>query len=174
MSSFVVWCLMSVSWVGMGWGVLTVVSYQHSSFGCHIAGSNVAPGFHYWALVVFVMVAAISVHVGICLCLFWGICHCLGSRYHCLGIWTMMNDGFESVVCHLVATLLTVMWHLGCVSVKKMEGDDLLCMVTTLSVITVGWCCVVSVVGQASWMMVVVEKEHCGLLMAPKSSIGIY
>ena len=52
MSSFIVWCLMSASWVGMGWGVLTVVSYCRSSFGCHVAGSDMAPGFRYWALVV--------------------------------------------------------------------------------------------------------------------------
>ena len=85
----------------------------------------------------------------------------------------MTNDGFESVVRHLVATSLSATWHLGCVSVKKMEGDDLLCTVTTLSVVTVGWRCVVGVVGWASWMMVVVEKECCGLLMAPQSSIGV-
>ena len=126
MSSFVVWCLMSASWVGMGWGVLTMVSYQHSLFGCHITGSNVAPGFCYWALVVFVVVAAVSVRVGIRSCLFWGICHCLGSHYRCLGIWTMTNNGFKSTICHLVTTSLSAMWHLGCVSVKKMEGDDLL------------------------------------------------
>ena len=83
-----------------------------------------------------------------------------------------MNDGFKSVIRHLVATSLSATWHLGCVSVNQKEGDDLLCMVMTLSVVTVGWRCVVGVVGQASWMMVVVEKERCGLLMAPKSSIG--
>ena len=148
--------------------MLTVVP-----FGCHIAGSNVAPGFRYWALVVFLVVAAVSVRVGICSCSFWGICHCLGGCHRCLGIRTMTNDKFEFIVHHLVATSLSAMWHLGCVSVKKGEGNDLLCMVTMLSVVTVGWCCVVSVVGRASWMMVVVEKEHCGLLMAPKSSIGI-
>ena len=45
---FIVWCLMSASWVGMklGWGVLTVVLYCHSSFGCHVTSSNLAPGFH--------------------------------------------------------------------------------------------------------------------------------
>ena len=157
----------------MEWGVLTVVSYRCLSFGCHIAGSDVAPGFHYWALVVFVVVAAISVCVGIRSCSFWGVCRCLGSRYRCLGIRTMMNDGFESIVRHLVAMSLSVTWHLGYVSVKEKEADDLLCMVTTLSVVTVGWRFVVSVVGRASWMMVVVEKECCGLLMVPKSSIGI-
>ena len=147
MLSFIVWCLMSASWVGMGWGVLTMVSYCCSSFGCHITDSDVAPGFHYWALVVFMVVAAVSVHVGICSCSFWGICCYLGSHHHCLGIWTMTNDGFKSVVCHLVAMSLTVTWHLGCVSVKKKEGDDLLYMVMTLSVITIRWCCVVGVIG---------------------------
>ena len=76
-----------------------------------------------------------------------------------------MNDGFKSVVHHLVATSLTATWHLGCVSVKKMEGDDLLCMVTMLSVVTVRWRCVVGVIGRASWMIVVVEKEHCGFAL---------
>ena len=112
------------------------------------------------------VVAAVSVHVGICSCSFWGICHCLGS-------WMMTNDGFESVICHLVTRLLSATWHLGCVSVKRTEGDNLLCMVRTLGVVTIGWHHVVGVVGQASWMIVVVEKESCGLLMAPKSSIGI-
>ena len=135
-SSFIVWCLMSVSWVGVGWGVLTVVSYRCSA-------SDVAPGFRYWALVVFMVLAAVSECVGICSCSFWGICRCLGSHHRCLGIRTMTNDGFESVVRHLVAMSLSATWHLGCVSVKKGEGDDLLCMVTTLSVVTVGWCCVV-------------------------------
>ena len=55
-----------------------------------------------------------------------------------------------------------------CVS-KEKGRDDLLCTVTTLGVVTVRWRCVVGVVGRASWMMVVVEKERCGLLMAPKS-----
>ena len=154
--------------------MLTVVSYCRSSFGCHVAGSDVAPGFRYWALVVFVVVAAVSVCVGICLCSFWGVCCCSGGHHHCLGIQTMTNDRFESVVHHLVAMSLSVTWHLGCVSVKKKEGDDLLCMVMTLSVITIRWRCVVSVIGRASWMMMVVEKERCGLLMAPKSSIGIW
>ena len=175
MSLFIVWCLLSASCVGtkLGWGVLTMVSYCCLSFGCHVTGSNVAPGFRLWALVVFVVVAAVSVHVGIHLCLFWGICHCLGGRHHCLGGQTMTNNGFESVVCHLVTTSLSVTWHLGCVSVKRKDGDDLLCTVTMLGVITVGWSHVVSVIGQASWMIMVVEKECCGLLMAPKLSIGI-
>ena len=84
-----------------------------------------------------------------------------------------MNDGFESVAHHLVAMSLIATWHLGCVSVKRKGGDDLLCTVTTLGVVTVGWSRVVGVVGRASWMIVVVEKERCGLLMAPKSSIGV-
>ena len=84
-----------------------------------------------------------------------------------------MNNGFESVVHHLVATSLSATWHLGCVSVKRTEGDDLLCTVTTLGVVTVGWRRVVGVVRRASWMIVVVEEGSCGLLMAPKSSIGI-
>ena len=71
-------------------------------------------------------------------------------RYRCLGIRTMTNNRFESVVHHLVTTSLSAMWHLGYVSVKTKEGDNLLCTVTTLSVITVGWCCVVGVVGWAS------------------------
>ena len=74
----------------------------------------------------------------------------------------MMNDRFESIVHHLVATLLSAMWHLGCVSVMRNEGDDLLCTVTTLGVVTVEWRRVVGVVGGAAWMIVVVEKEHCG------------
>ena len=64
----------------MEWGVLTMVSYCRLSFGCHVAGSDVAPGFHYWALVVFVVVAAVSVRGGVRLCSFWGVCCCLGSR----------------------------------------------------------------------------------------------
>ena len=47
----------------------------------------------------------------------------------------MMNDGF--VIHRLVATLLTAMWHLGCVSVRVRGTDNLLCMVTTLGVVTV-------------------------------------
>ena len=109
------------------------------------------------------VVAAVSVCVGICSRSFWGIHHYLGGR-------TMTNDRFKSVVRHLVATLLITTWHLGCVSVKRKGGDDLLCTVTMLGVVTVGWSRVVGVVGQASWM---VEKERCGLLMAPKSSIGV-
>ena len=50
-----------------------------------------------------------------------------------------MNDRFESVVRHLVTTSLSATWHLGCVSVKRKEGEDLLCMVTMLGVVTVGW-----------------------------------
>ena len=59
-----------------------------------------------------------------------------------------------------------------CVS-KEKRRDDLLCTVMMLGIVTVGCRCVVGVVGWASWMMVVVEKECCGLLMAPKSSIGV-
>ena len=92
------------------------------------------------------VVAAVSVHVGICSCSFWGIHCCLGSRDHCLGSWTMMNNGFESVIRHLFTTSLSATWHLGCVSVKRKDGDDLLCMVTMLGVITVGWSHVVGVV----------------------------
>ena len=113
-----------------------MVLYHHSA-------SDVAPGFRYWALVVFMVLAAVSECVGIRSCSFWGVCRCLGGHHCCLGIWTMMNDGFESVVRHLVTTSLSATWHLGCVSVKKGEGDDLLCTVTTLSIVTVGWCCVV-------------------------------
>ena len=51
----------------------------------------------------------------------------------------MTNDRFESVVHHVVATSLSATWHLGCVSVKRKEGEDLLCMVTMLGIITVGW-----------------------------------
>ena len=69
-------------------------------------------------LAVFVVVAAVSVHVGVRSHSFWGI-HC------CLGSHTMTNDRFESIIHHLVAMLLTVTWHLGCVSVKRTEGDDL-------------------------------------------------
>ena len=46
-----------------------------------------------------------------------------------------MNNGFESVVRHLVAMSLSAMWHLGCVSVKRKDGGDLLCTVTTLGVV---------------------------------------
>ena len=59
-----------------------------------------------------------------------------------------------------------------CVS-KEKGWDDLLCTVTTLGVVSIGWSHVVGVIGQASWMIVVVEKEHCGLLMVPKSSISV-
>ena len=168
--SFIIWCLMSASWYGMGWGVLTVVLYCHSLFGCHIAGSDVAPGFHLWVLVVFVVVAAVSLCVSIHSCLSWGICCCLGGHHHCLGSQTMTNNRFKSIIRHLVATSLSATWHLGCVSVERKESDDLLCMVTTLGVVTVRWRCVVGVVGRASWMIVVAEKEHCGLLMVPNLS----
>ena len=60
---------------------------------------------------------------------------------------TMMNDEFGSVVRHLAATSLTATWHLGCLSVKGGQVDDLLCMVTMLGVITIKWRRVVSVVG---------------------------
>ena len=99
-----------------------MVSYRHSLFGCHIAAGDVAPGFHSWALVVFVVVAAVSVHVGVRSCSFWGLCCCLGDHHHCLGGQMMMNDGFKSVVHHLVTTSLSAIWHLGCVSVKRKEG----------------------------------------------------
>ena len=59
----------------------------------------------------------------------------------------MTNDGFESVVHHLVAMSLSATWHLGCVSVKRMEGDDLLCTVRMLGIITVRWRRVVGVIG---------------------------
>ena len=93
------------------------------------------------------VVAAVSVHVGIHSCSFWGIHHCLGSRHHCLDGQTIMNDRFKSVIHHLVTMSLSATWHLGCVSVKRKDGDDLLCMVTMLGVVTVGWS---RVVGRAS------------------------
>ena len=56
---------------------------------------------------------------------------------------TMTNDRFESIVRHSVAMSLTATWHLGwlCVSKGRTGGDNLLCMVTTLGVITVVPCC---------------------------------
>ena len=77
-------------------------------------------------LVVFVVVVAVSVRVGVRSCSFWGVRRCLGSRHRCLGGRTMTNDGFESVVRHLVATSLSATWHLGGVSVKRKEGKDIL------------------------------------------------
>ena len=46
-----------------------------------------------------------------------------------------MNDGF--IVRRLVATSLSATWQLGCVSVRVRGTDNLLCMVTTLGVVTV-------------------------------------
>ena len=86
-------------------------------------------------------------------CLFWGIRRCLGSRHRCLGSRTMMNNGFESVIRHLVTMSLSAMWHLGCVSVKRKDGGDLLCTVMMVGIVTIGWSRVVGVIGQASWMM---------------------
>ena len=81
------------------------------------------------------------------------------------------NDDF--VVRRLFATSLTATWHLEGALARGMDGDDLLWRVTTLRVVTVRRHRVVGVVGRASWMVVVVEEEPCGLLIAPKSSIGI-
>ena len=122
----------------LGWGEVGMGGAYHgviSSF-CWRRGS----WFPLVALVVFMVVVAISVRVGICSCSFWGVRHCLGGRHCCLAGRTMMNDGFESIVHHLVTMSLSATWHLGCVSVKRKEGEDLLCMVMTLGVVTVGWC----------------------------------
>ena len=82
-----------------------------------------------------------------------------------------MNDEF--VICRLVAMSLSVTWHLERALARGIDGDDLLCRVTMLHVVTIRLHHVVGVVGQASWMVVVVEEELCGLLIAPKLSIGI-
>ena len=59
-------------------------------------------------------------------------------------------------------------------NISKGKGaDNSLCMVTALGVVTVRRHGVVGVGGGGSWMMVVVKEERCGLLMAPKSSIGV-
>ena len=86
------------------------------------------------------------------------------------------NDDF--VVRRLLATSLTATWHLEGALARGTDGDDLLWRVTTLrvvtrNVVTVRRHRVVGVVGRASWRVVVVEEEPCGLLIAPKSSIGI-
>ena len=81
------------------------------------------------------------------------------------------NDDF--VVCRLFATSLSVTWHLEGALARETDGDNLLWRVTTLHVVTVRQHRVVVVNGRASWMVVVVEDEPCGLLIAPKSSIGI-
>ena len=47
----------------------------------------------------------------------------------------MTND--ESVVRHLVATLLTATWHLEWALARGTDGDDLLWRVTTLRIVTV-------------------------------------
>ena len=83
----------------------------------------------------------------------------------------MMNDDF--IICRLFATSLTAMWHLEGALARGTDGDDLLWRVTMCNVVTVRRHRVVGVIGRASWMVVVVEDEPCGLLIAPKSSIGI-
>ena len=84
---------------------------------------------------------------------------------------SMMND--ESVICRLVAMSLTVTWHLEWALARGTDRDDLLCRMTMLRVVTVRQHRVVGVIGRALWMVVVVEEEPCGLLIAPKSSISI-
>ena len=121
----------------LGWGEVGMGGAYHgviSSF-CWRPGS----WFPLVVLVVFVVVVAVSVCVAIRSCSFWGVRRCLGGRHRCLGGRTMTNDGFESIVRHLVATSLSATWHLGCVSVRQKEREDLLCMVTTLGVVTVRW-----------------------------------
>ena len=94
-----------LGWDGMGGGgaYCGVVSSFVIWVPCR--SSNMAPGFRSWVLVVFVVAAAISVHVGIHSCWFWGVCCCLGGRHCCLGGRTMTNDGFKSIVHQLVATI---------------------------------------------------------------------
>ena len=83
----------------------------------------------------------------------------------------MMNNEF--VIRHLVAMLLSATWHLERALGRGTDGDNLLCRVTMLCVVTIRQHHVVGAVGRASWMVVVVEEEPCGLLIVPKSSIGI-
>ena len=47
----------------------------------------------------------------------------------------MTNDRFD--IRRLVAMSLTATWHLGCVSVRVRGANNLLCMVTTLGIVTV-------------------------------------
>ena len=84
----------------------------------------------------------------------------------------MMNNRF--VIHCLVAMSLTAMWHLEWMSTTWKDRDNLRCTVITLGIVTVRWHCVVGDTGQASWMMVVVEEDPCGLLMASKMSISIW
>ena len=142
----------------LGWGEVGMGGAYHgvvSSF-CWRRGS----WFPLVVLVVFVVVVAVSVHVGVHSCSFWGVHRCLGGRHRCLGGRTMTNNGFESVVRHLVATSLSATWHLGCVSVKRKEREDLPCMVTTLGIVTVRWR--PNEVGCGGKVVVGRQKERCG------------
>ena len=58
----------------------------------------------------------------------------------------MSDDDYNGfVVCHLVATMLSAMWHLECVSAKGRDGDNLLCMMIMLGIITIRQHCVVGI-----------------------------
>lgn len=82
-----------------------MVCYHCSSFGCHIAAGDVAPGFHLWALVFFVVVVAISVNVGLHSCSFW----CLSSFgwLSLLSGQSWMVVGVESVAKKMKNSLMT-------------------------------------------------------------------
>ena len=175
MSLFIVWCLMSASWDGMGWdgggayhGVVSsfVVWVPHrwqrrgtwfpfmDTGGFCGGGSRFCACGHPFMLVLGHM-------------LLFGQSSSLSGQ----------SDDDERrirICCSSSGRHVAVSDVAPGMCVSKEKGrDDLLCTVTTLGVVTVGWRCVVGVVGRASWMIVVVEKECCGLLMAPKSSISV-
>ena len=86
---------------------------------------------------------------------------------------TMMNNGF--IICHLVATLQPVAWHLEYMWTEgrdrdrqwlTVDGDNIVCHHHQ----TMGHCCCC---WAFLWMIVVVEEESCWLVMVPKLSISV-
>ena len=80
-SMWLLWCLVSASREGQAW------DRGCSPWCCVIIDSNMAPGFRYQTLVVFMVLAAASVLVGICSPSFWGVHHHLGSH----GLWLALG-----------------------------------------------------------------------------------
>ena len=72
----------------------------------------------------------------------------------------MTNDRFESVIHHLVATSLSDVAPGMCVSKTRKAGEDLLCMVMMLGIVTVRWC--PNEVGCGGKVVVGRQKERHG------------
>ena len=65
---------------------------------------------------------------------------------------------------------LTAMWHLEWALARGTDRDDLLCRVTMLCIVTIRRHHVVSVIGQASWMVVVVRKSCVNCWLHPNQA----